>query len=302
VPTAAMDTLPHVRVREPFGKINYCCQPDGTIEIRAYILGEHIREDTQTGVGIQASKSMRSAFGFTGWQKLIGRRVGLNALSLMAQRMCSYLARKVDTDKHTMAIYWATGTGNTQVKEIGHLAAHQAERHDFSGPRRFGTAANLLPAVQYFVNRFTDAQWGMYVFITDGNIRDLEAVKEYSVRLAREIAAGQRNDLKLVLVGLGQRINRATMRQLDDLNTGVGIDLWDHKLAAEMRSLMDIFSEVVDENRVVAASGLIRDSFGNVVKDYGEGGVPSLLTFTLPAGSKSFTLETPAGTVTQPIL
>ena len=296
-----MDTLSYVRVREPFGKINYCCQPDGSIQIRAYVLGEHIREDTQTGVGIQASKSMRAAFGFTGWQKLIGRRVGLNALSLMAQRMCSYLARKVDADKRTMAIYWATGADGTQVEEIGHLAAHQAERHDFSGPKRFGPVANLLPAVQYFVDRFADAPWGMYVFITDGNIRDLEAVKEYSVRLAREIAAGQRNDLKLVLVGLGQRIDRSTMRKLDDLNTGVGIDLWDHKLAAEMRSLLHIFAEVVDENRVVAESGLIRDSFGNVVRDYGEGGVPSLLTFTLPSGSTSFTLETIARTVTQPI-
>ena len=296
-----METLPHIQVREPFGKINYWRQPDGTVKIRAYILGEHIREGAQTGVAIQASNSMRSAFGFTGWQKLLGRRAGLNAMSLMAQKMCSYLARKVDADSRTLAIYWATGARGAQVEQIGHLAAFQAERHDFAGPRRFGPTAHLLPAVRHLVDQFVDANWGMYVFLTDGRFRDLEAVKQYSSQLAREIATGQRNDLKLVMVGLGQRIDESTMRQLDDLNTGTGLDLWDHKLAVGMRSLMEIFAEVVDENRIVAEGGVVRDSFGNIVKDFKDCGVPSLMTFTIPAGSKTFTLESTVGVVTQSI-
>lgn len=297
-----METLPYVQVREPFGKITFCQQPDGSKQVRAYVLGERIVEGAQTGVAIQASNSMKGAFGYVGWQRLLGRRTGLNAVELMAQRMCSYLARKIDADKRTLASYWATGDGGAQVEEIGHLAAYEAERHLFAGPRKFGPAARLLPAVQYYVDRFEDASWGMYVFITDGNIQDLEAVKQYSAWLAGEISAGRRHKLKLVMIGIGQRIDRSTMRQLDDLDTGTGVDLWDHRLAAEMRSLMDIFAEVVDENTVIAESGLVRDPFGNIVKDYRGSGVPSLMTFTLPAGSESFTLETPQGAVIQPLL
>jgi len=36
------------------------------------------------------------------------------------------------------------------------------------------------------------------------------------------------------------------MVELDDLDSGVDVDLWDHKLAAEMRVLQEIFAEVVE--------------------------------------------------------
>src|SRR5205085_5633175 len=181
--------------------------------------------------------------------------------------------------------------GGGQVQEVGDFRAEEAERHVFGPPREFGTGTQLLPAVRYFVERFKDAPWGFYVFITDGKLHDLDAVKEYSTRLARDIAARRRNPLKFVLIGVGPAINEQQMEELDDLDTGTPIDLWDHKLAAEMRMLQEIFAEVVDKNARIADHGRILDPQGRVVKDYSDTGLPAFLEFEMPAGADYFTLD-----------
>src|SRR5204862_26663 len=83
-------------------------------------------------------------------------------------------ARKVDADGGTTCIYWATGPGGGKVEEIGDFRAEEAERHTFGPPKQFGTGTQLLPAVKYFVERFKDAPWGFYVFITDGELHDVD--------------------------------------------------------------------------------------------------------------------------------
>src|SRR5947208_1388617 len=85
-------------------------------------------------------------------------------------------------------------------------------------PRRTGT--QMLPAVLYFVDRFQDAPWGFYIFITDGELHDLDAVKQYSTDLARAVSAGRRKPLKFVLIGVGDNINEQQMEELDDLDSG----------------------------------------------------------------------------------
>ncbi len=145
--------------------------------------------------------------------------------------------------------------------------------------------------MRYFVDRFKDAPWGFYIFITDGELHDLEEVKTYSRQLAREVAAGRRKPVKFVLIGIGASVNERQMEELDDLDTGTSIDLWDHKLASEMRVLQEIFAEVVDKNARVADTGKVLDSQGRVVKNYSDTGLPALLEFELPAGSTHFTLD-----------
>ncbi len=200
-------------------------------------------------------------------------------------------ARKIDADGGTTCIYWAVGTGGGQIEVVGDLTADQAEKHVFGPPRDFGTGTQLLPAVKYFVDRFKDAPWGFYVFITDGELHDLDAVMDYSKRLAKDISAGRRNPLKFVLIGIGKEVNEAQMTELDDLDAGVDVDLWDHKLAAEMRVLQEIFAEVVDKNSRVSDNGRILDPHGRVVKDYSDTGLPAFLEFEMPAGSNYFTLD-----------
>lgn len=291
-------------VVEPFGDVSVFPSPHGGTRVVATILMEPYREGAQTGIALDGSGSMRKLYGQSpggGVVSSIFKKPTLqNEMSPVAQQICAYLARKIDADHGTTCIYWATGTGQA-IEVIGDFTAEQVEKYEFKGPRDFGTGTYLLPAVQYFVERFKDAPWGFFVFITDGELFDLEEVKQFSTRLAQDIAAGRRHPVKFVLIGLGPDVNEKQMEALDDLDTGTFIDLWDHKLAAEMRVLPQIFAEVVDKNARVADNGRVLDPQGKVVKNYSDTGLPALLAFELPPGATYFTLEVDGQRIQQPI-
>jgi hypothetical protein len=121
------------------------------------------------------------------------------------------------------------------------------------------------------------------------------------VRLAHEVSARRRNPLKFVLIGIGPDVNEAQMVELDDLESGTEVDLWDHKLAAEMRVLQEIFAEVVDKNTRIADKGRILDPQGRVVKDYSDTGLPGFLEFEIAATADYFTLDVNDTKVHQPL-
>jgi hypothetical protein len=285
------------QVVEPFGEVNVYPAAGGKARVVATILMEPHKEGAQTGIALDGSGSMSKLYGVGEgpggfFAALFGqKKQTVNEVTPVAQKVCAYLARKIDADGGTTCIYWAVGPGGGHIQEIGDLRADEAERHVFGPPRDFGSGTQLLPAVRYFVERFKDAPWGFYVFITDGELHDLEAVKSYSTTLAREIAAKRRHPLKFVLIGVGPSVNEQQMEELDDLDTGTEIDLWDHKLAAEMRMLQEIFAEVVDKNARIADHGRILDPQGRVVKDYSDTGLSAYLEFEMPAGADYFTLE-----------
>src|SRR5436190_3573938 len=282
------------RVVEPFGEVNVFPAPGGKTRVVATILMEPHKEGAQTGIALDGSGSMSMMYGITFGRpvsSVFAQKKPDNQITPVAQKICAYLARKVDADGGTTCIYWATGPGGGKVEEIGDFRAEEAERHTFGPPKQFGTGTQLLPAVQYFVERFKDAPWGFYIFITDGELHDLDAVKHYSTELARKVSAGRRKPLKFVLIGVGDNINEQQMEELDDLDTGTDVDLWDHKIAAHMRVLQEIFAEVVSKNARISDTGKILDSQGHVVKNYSDTGVPAFLEFELPAGSPFFVLE-----------
>ena len=268
---------------DPFGEVNVHTTNRGMIRVTATILMEPRREGTQTGIALDGSSSMRMLYGFGA--------TPVNQVTPVTQRICSYLASKIDADGGTTVIYWATGFRGDQIEVIGDFRAEEAERHTFGPPKEFGNDTQLLPAMKYFVERFADAPWGFYVFITDGSLNDMGLLKSYSTELARDIAAGKRNPLKFVLIGVGSAVDEEQMEALDDLYTGTNIDLWDHKIAREMRVLQEIFAEVVDKNARVADHGKILDADGKVVKDYSSLGLPAFIEFELPMGAKTFVLD-----------
>jgi hypothetical protein len=280
-------------VVEPFGEVNVYPAAGGRTRVVATILMEPHREGAQTGIALDGSGSMAKLYGEGGGtlSPIFGGKKHQNEITPVAQKLCSYLARKIDADGGTTCIYWAVGAGGSQIEVIGDLTADQAEKHIFGSPRDFGTGTQLLPAVRYFVDRFKDAPWGFYVFITDGELHDLDEVVAYSKRLAKDVAANRRKPLKFVLIGIGPDVNETQMETLDDLDTGTDVDLWDHKLAAEMRHLEEIFAEVVDQNARVADHGRILDPTGRVVKDYSDTGLPGKLEFEMPSKVDYFTLE-----------
>jgi len=229
-----------------------------------------------------------------GKQDLVARGYAawtVNEVEPLAREFTRYLAENLDADGGTTVIYWACGDGR-QLEVVGDFTAAQCATARFAGPQNvgFGSGTCLEPAVRYFANRFHDVPNGMYIFITDGELNDLPAVKNYTTQLCRQIAAGKRNPLKCVLIGVGDAINEQQMIELDDLDSGTDVDIWDHKIAREMRKLVEIFAEVVDENTIVAESARILDSTGRVVKQFNDG-LPARISFSLPVHSTYFELE-----------
>ncbi len=218
--------------------------------------------------------------------------------------MSEYLAKK-SADGKVVVIYWATGPGGKDIQFLGDLTADEAKKFEFAPPQVYGTGTQLLPALQYFTDGqqrkdLYDAPWGMYVFITDGAIEDIDAVKQYCTQLAKDVDTGRRSDLKLVIIGLGNQVDEDQLDELDDLETGTDVDLWDSKLASEMKDLSEIFAEVVDEGSIlVPGDGIVKDDTDNVVVDFRDTGLPAVLEFTLHPGAKSFTLEVGGKATTQ---
>ncbi len=285
---------------EPFGEVDIEDVADGSRKVRATILMEPAREGAVTGLAIDGSGSMKSAFGATGMVSSLFASASVNQAKPVIQQICSYLVTKIDADGATSAIYWATGPAGAQIEELGDLDQKQAESFDFKGPKLWGTGTQLLPALKYFAERYKSASWGIFVFVSDGILDDLDAVKDFTRQLAKDIDVGRRFPVKLVLVGLGAEVDERQMEELDDLDTGTDVDLWDHKLARDMRNLAEIFAEVIDDNVRVADHGIVKDAKGKVVKNYSDTGLPALLQFVLPADAKgSFSLEVAGQTITQ---
>lgn len=345
-----MSQLDSSKTVEPFGEVNVFQEADGSIRIKATILMRPQVEGAQTGLAIDGSKSMSQLFGGrVAVSSIFGSQA--NLVEPVAQTIAEYLAN-FDSDGETSVIYWACGKFGNDLQIVGDIDAATAASRNFPAPHDMGTGTKLLPAIQYFTEtRFRDSPWGIYLFITDGLIEDLEEVKKYTQQLAREVAGGQRKFTKLVIIGLGSdffyrnsktgdRVGAddaqsslleleqspdwekseawSALEELDDLDEdevygcikdsqGDYVDLWDHKLASNMKSLEEIFAEVVSRNMIIAPSAEIVASDGSRVKpldrdSYGDG-LPALLDFKIPGNCTAFTIRLPNGAeITQSIV
>ena len=97
-----------------------------------------------------------------------------NLVENFAREAIPYLADKIDEDGGTTLIYWACGTDGSAIEVVGDLTGEEAKDAQYPGPKAWGAGTELLPAVKYFLERFDDAEWGIYLFITDGRLDDLE--------------------------------------------------------------------------------------------------------------------------------
>ena len=215
-----------------------------------------------------------------------------NVVEPEARKFSSYLADNLDEDGGTDIIYWACGADGKSIEEFGELDSAACLKMEFKGPQKngFGQETHLLPAVQYFEKKYRSAERRLFVFITDGYLDDLDKLKSFTKNLAKEIQAGKRNLFKAVLIGLGDEIDEQQMVELDDIETGTDVDIWDHKIAQEMKDIVEIFAELVDENTIIGPKGAVYDSNGKVVEKFNDG-VPAKGYFYLPLDSTFFTFE-----------
>ena len=213
-----------------------------------------------------------------------------NLLNPLAQRLTSYLAEGLDADGGTTILYWGCGDGGA-YEVLGDFTGEQCKVLDFSGPKvaGFGDRTRLTGALKYFCDRFESAPQGLFIFITDGRIDDMPGVVAYTRQLAQRIRAGERRPVKCVLLGFGDDVDVRQLRLLDDLDPGSGVDIWDHKLARDMTSLLEVFSEVVDEQQLVAPAATIYDEFGQLVADF-PAGLPARVRFAMRRDSNLFDL------------
>ena len=233
-------TLSSSDIDPVFGKVFY--QNVGSdIEVTFTILMPRISEGWKTGVALDASSSMRAAYGKSS-------KPTENLVEMEARKFLYYLADRLDAEGQTTTIYWAC-SGSRELEVLGNIQVSQCDTLTIEGPLEadFGSMTNLLPALRYFVEGFPDAANGIYLFVTDGKIDDFWAVKEYCINLAKQIMTGKRNPIKCVLIGIGEKVNTRQLKDLDNLDAVTGFDLWDYHVAKDMRETTDIFAELVDE-------------------------------------------------------
>ncbi len=305
-------------------------------------LGGAEAEGWQTGVALDASASMKTWYGRNlsgsvpdhliseykqkNWIQEAshdGRRVNVftraayddaiargyvkftdNVVEPLARDFIAYLAGQLDADGGTTLIYWACGADGSAYEIVGDLTEAECRTLKVRGPQKetFGNGTRLVPAVKYFADRFKDAERGIYVFLTDGRLDDIEELKRYTTDLARAVARGERNPIKCVLIGVGDEIDEGQMGELDDLDTGTDVDIWDHKIAADLRGVNEIIVELVDETKTVTDTpATVYDAAGLVVAQFADG-LPARATFTMPADSPYFELEVGGRRVRQPVV
>ncbi len=230
-------------------------------------------------------------------------RLSPNTLDYIGPELLTYLAGSMDYDGSTSLIYWGGGNGN-EIEVVGDIKSTEAATISIDGPDQmmFGDKSVLLPAVKFFVDKFKDAPLGMFVFITDARIDDIQEVKRYTTQLAREIAADKRSPLKCILVGIGDQIhsNEVNLKHLCSHDTETYVNLWDYMTISDLQDVLKIFAEVVRDSQIVAAEGNIYDAQGQKVKSYPRG-LPNRIGFSLPVTSPWFELEVPSQRIRQNI-
>lgn len=222
-----------------------------------------------------------------------------NEVQEVCRQVIPMLAGSLDADGGTTVIYWAAGTDGSDISVMGDLTEDSSKTAEYIGlPSNWGYGTKLMPAIKYFMETFKEAPMGFYVFVTDGQLDDFEEVKQFTIQLSKDIDAKKVNPVKLVLIGVGSDIDVSQLEALDDLpdEYDLPVDVWDHKVAKEMRSVLDIFSEMVDENKIIAPSADLQDDSGNLIHSYTDG-LLGLLRFKLPLTAKGFRIVLPNGNV-----
>jgi len=295
-------------------------------------------EGWQTGLALDASASMREWFGKNlcgeirprilkkykkkGWAKYIDRD-GVSFLSLQEEAyadairkgelkytenivepyvrdIAAYLAAELDDRGQVSLAYWACGDG-AEFEVIGDVAEADCNALEVTGPssKDWGTGTKLAPVMRHFVEHFKGTPRVMCVFITDGRLDDMQDVTACTVALAKAIEAGEMEEFKCVLIGVGEEIDEQQMSELDDLDTGTEIDIWDQKIAADMRAVSEIIGELVT-GLITESAATFYDDEGNVA--YRSDGLPAQGSFTLPASSQFFELEVSGQRIRQPLV
>ncbi len=301
----------HERPIEPFSDLHV---EEG--HVRATLLHDPTVEGLDVGLYLDGSGSMTDEYAYTSttakrsfWQWLKGAprpepTAPTNQVEPQARWMLEYLASK-DRNGILRVAYWACGEAAARSRSSAssrrrgqdvHVprAAAQGQQLPCSRPRSTTSSRTSRSQVP------NGARRGLGVFITDGQLHDLDDVEGVTGEVARMITRGRLPRMNFVLVGVGSGIDEEQLEKIAHAEyPGVG-HLWCHRVAKEITNVAELVAVLVDETMTVAAGGTMYDDKGKIVKEY-EGRLPAVLEFEVPEGCKSFTLEVNGQRFTQPL-
>jgi len=284
--------------------VNLIPKNDGTYEVVVSVSMPPIVEGASVAIAFDGSRSMMNAYGVGG---TVFQAVP-NQVQPVARVTGKHLLT-IDADGKVDMIYWAAGAEGGEIEVIGTFDEAGCDSLVMKGPKKWGTGTKLLPPLKYFVDeKFVNEPFAMIVFITDGVIDDLQAVKDFCMDFGKKISDGKRKFFKLLLLGVGSEIDEKQMNELDNMFEGTNlktpsgdiIDLWAHKNAVDMKSMDEVFAELVSENTFVAPSAKILSASGNEIASFSDG-LPAKFRFNMPKTENSFTVKFSEGELTQDI-
>lgn len=243
--------------------------------------------------GMDGSGSMQNHYRHSGW----GPTKKPSEVEGFLHEAAAFVA-DLDSDKGVQVYVWATGGDGRQVVDLGNFPKDGLEKLSIktnvdSTDRdavHLGGATFLAPALEQMVKEIvvdSGAGYGLIVAMTDGKINDMSAVKQWATQKAQQIAAKQHPPFKITLVGFDDA-DPAEMEELDNLDTGTPIDIFNALSAADLHGAMEhLNAETLTSDFTVAEGGYLE---ANGKKWQFEGGVPQRIDTTIDPKLSEVTL------------
>lgn len=268
-------------------KIVVCVMPDPNV-----LIGER---ESRAVIGLDASRSIKPWYG----GKAGPFETLPNQIKPIATRLGEILCGLMKDDK-TRFFYWAMGTGG-DIEDIGTYSSSELPDMSVAGVDKtaWGRGTHLLPAIKTVVEGGGgSSSWVMGVILTDGKIEDEQECMEYCMGLGKFLVENPEVTIKLILIGVGEAVNREQLVRFDDMFEGTDleddVDIWSccpiDDIEDEEGILGVLFGELMTEDMIVASSGKVLDPDGNMVKQFSDG-LPGKFSFMLPEDCSSFTLQ-----------
>jgi hypothetical protein len=296
------------RPTRPLADVNVLPRRDGSHEVVVCFMPDPDllfggEANAKAFLALDASASLKKMYGYGGpfggdpnYMQAVARKLGATLTS-------------VTKSGRVFATYWAVSPDGSKVEPIGEFDEDSWPRVPIAGPKKekWGKGTKLLPAIRLCAEKVAaGADWTIGVIVTDGIIEDERDCVDYCLRLGRELAAGRRKPIKLILIGIGEEVDEAQLQRFDDMFEGTGIDydLWSHGMVASMQDEADIlgvlYGELMTEETVVAPRGQVQDRTGAVLAHWTDG-MPGKFRFVLPRGQTTFHIRTPSHAIVQDI-
>jgi hypothetical protein len=257
-------------------------------------------------LAIDSSRSIKEMFG--------GGLFGANPnyVQSISQKVGELLVQ-VSSEAKLHVFYWAVGRSGEKIEVVGDIEESDIPTMKISGPKieKWGGGTQLLPTLIY-INEMVSIgiDLSIVVIVTDGLITDEISCLDYCNQIAEKMINGeQSNNLKLILIGVGNEVDADQLERFDNMFEGTQyedhVDLWSHGIAESItdeNEIMDIiFGELITEDMIVAPKASIELKNGQVIQNFYDG-LPGKFRFILPKGESKFFLKTDHGIIEQSII